>query len=119
MPYTATWTNANDQGRLNPGEHIVRLCDAAEIASAVNRRRLLTYQGQQNFSSAIYSGARVGADLLAGEVLDVDRVHYYRAHLQSAAHAIAEKLPLAGYFIWSLLDNFEWGPGYSTRCGLP
>jgi beta-glucosidase len=53
-----------------------------------------------------------------GEVLDTDRALYYRQYLQSAAQAVAEKLPLKGYFIWSLLDNFEWGMGYSARCGF-
>ena len=53
-----------------------------------------------------------------GEVLDLERVLYYRLHLQSAARAVAEGLPLKGYFIWSLLDNFEWGLGYSERCGF-
>jgi len=64
------------------------------------------------------NGCAVDDELVNGEVLDVDRVHYYRAHLRSAAQAIAEKLPVAGYFIWSLLDNFEWGMGYSSRCGF-
>jgi beta-glucosidase len=56
--------------------------------------------------------------LVNGEVQDLERVLYYRLHLQSAARAVAEKLPLKGYFIWSLLDNFEWSVGYSERCGF-
>lgn len=53
-----------------------------------------------------------------GEILDVDRVTYLREHLQAAHRAIGEKFPLKGYFLWSLLDNFEWAYGYSKRFGI-
>ena len=59
MTYNATWTNGNAQGRLEGGLHRPRLCDGQELASAINRRRLLTYQAQQDFSSHLYSGAIV------------------------------------------------------------
>ena len=53
-----------------------------------------------------------------GRVRDGRRVHYLLGHLRAAAGAIAEGAPLAGYFHWSLLDNFEWGHGYTKRFGL-
>ncbi len=59
MSYTPTWTNANAQGRLDAGVHAVCLCDAQELALAIDRRRLLTYQGEQDFSSYVQSGAWV------------------------------------------------------------
>jgi beta-glucosidase len=40
------------------------------------------------------------------------------AHLVAAAHALREGVPLRGYFIRSLMDNFEWGHGYTQRFGL-
>jgi beta-glucosidase len=55
---------------------------------------------------------------LGGEVLDTDRLVYLRAHFQSAARAVAEGWPLKGYFVWSLLDNFEWAYGYTRRFGI-
>ncbi|MFP4215556.1 MAG: hypothetical protein ACOCWV_03050 [Planctomycetota bacterium] len=61
MPYDPTWNNANAAGTVEPGVHAIRLSDAAELASAVNRRRLLTYQHAQDFSSQIASGAFVRA----------------------------------------------------------
>ena len=64
------------------------------------------------------NGCGLQDQLVNGEVQDLERVLYYRLHLQSAARAVAEKLPLKGYFIWSLLDNFEWSVGYSERCGF-
>jgi beta-glucosidase len=46
------------------------------------------------------------------------RVDYYRDHLRAARDAIADGVPLRGYFAWSLLDNFEWSHGYSKRFGI-
>lgn len=53
-----------------------------------------------------------------GEVLDTDRVMYLRNHFIAAQRAVSEGYPLHGYFVWSLLDNFEWKHGYSKRFGL-
>src|SRR5581483_4936277 len=53
-----------------------------------------------------------------GHVDDTDRVMYLRTHLAEAQRAIAEGWPLRGYFLWSLMDNFEWKYGYERRFGL-
>ncbi|MEM6822256.1 MAG: GH1 family beta-glucosidase [Verrucomicrobiota bacterium] len=53
-----------------------------------------------------------------GEVLDTDRLMYLRQHFLSAARAVEEGWPLKGYFVWSLLDNFEWAHGLSRRFGI-
>ncbi len=53
-----------------------------------------------------------------GQVVDPLRIAYYQAHLDSVSKAIAAGVPLKGYFAWSLMDNFEWGFGYSKRFGL-
>lgn len=53
-----------------------------------------------------------------GRVADVRRIDYLRGHLAAASRAIADGVPLAGYFAWSLLDNFEWAHGYAKRFGL-
>ncbi|HEX2914561.1 MAG TPA: GH1 family beta-glucosidase [Chloroflexia bacterium] len=62
-------------------------------------------------------------DMLVSEagspaVHDPDRLEYLRDHFSAALKAIQEGVPLSGYFIWSLLDNFEWAFGYSRRFGL-
>lgn len=49
---------------------------------------------------------------------DLDRILYLRCYLRELHHAIAEGLPVRGYFHWSLLDNFEWSNGYTKRLGL-
>ena len=53
-----------------------------------------------------------------GEVIDTDRILYLREYLRTAHRAISEGYPLKGYFLWSLMDNFEWGRGYTHRFGI-
>jgi beta-glucosidase len=53
-----------------------------------------------------------------GRVHDERRVAYLREHFRAAARAIQAGVPLRGYFVWSLLDNFEWAEGYSKRFGI-
>src|ERR1700683_688275 len=53
-----------------------------------------------------------------GEVNDLERVRYLHLHLEAAARAIRDGATLAGYYLWSLLDNFEWGYGYQKRFGI-
>src|SRR5450631_1560381 len=51
-------------------------------------------------------------------VHDARRENYYREYLTQAHTALSEGVPLAGYFAWSLMDNFEWSEGYSKRFGI-
>jgi beta-glucosidase len=53
-----------------------------------------------------------------GRVHDQRRIEYLQAHFAAAHKAIAEGVPLEGYFVWSLMDNFEWARGYTQRFGL-
>jgi beta-glucosidase len=53
-----------------------------------------------------------------GRVRDPERQGYLESHIGSVARAVAEDVPVKGYFVWSLLDNFEWAHGYSKRFGL-
>ena len=53
-----------------------------------------------------------------GRIDDIGRVMYLRNHLTHLQRAAAEGFPIKGYFLWSLLDNFEWSVGYSKRFGI-
>jgi beta-glucosidase len=53
-----------------------------------------------------------------GCVRDTDRVRYLARHVAAASEALDAGVPLTGYYVWSLLDNFEWSLGYSRRFGL-
>ncbi len=53
-----------------------------------------------------------------GMVYDSDRVMFLRNYLTMLQRATSEGVPVRGYFVWSLFDNFEWADGYATRFGL-
>jgi len=53
-----------------------------------------------------------------GEIKDARRVSYLKRHLAQAHRAIQEGVPLKGYYVWSLLDNFEWAEGMAQRFGI-
>jgi beta-glucosidase len=53
-----------------------------------------------------------------GRIDDTDRVMYLRNHLTQLHRAAEEGYPIKGYFLWSLMDNFEWADGYSKRFGI-
>ncbi|MFE5118745.1 GH1 family beta-glucosidase [Streptomyces sp. NPDC056669] len=53
-----------------------------------------------------------------GTIDDPERQDYLVQHLAACASAARKGAPLAGYFAWSLLDNFEWAYGYDKRFGL-
>jgi beta-glucosidase len=53
-----------------------------------------------------------------GKVYDTDRVMYLRNYLTQLQRATAEAVPVRGYFLWSLMDNFEWADGYTNRFGI-
>ncbi|HEX8982797.1 MAG TPA: GH1 family beta-glucosidase [Ktedonobacterales bacterium] len=53
-----------------------------------------------------------------GHIADTRRVRYLRDHLCAVERAIDHGVPVAGYFAWSLIDNYEWAMGYSKRFGL-
>jgi beta-glucosidase len=53
-----------------------------------------------------------------GDINDEERVSYLDRHFRAAHQAIEQGVDLAGYFVWSLLDNFEWAEGYSKRFGI-
>ena len=64
------------------------------------------------------NGAAFADQLEPDGVHDWRRVAYLQSHFAAAARAQAEGVPLHGYFIWSLMDNFEWGYGYTQRFGI-
>ena len=53
-----------------------------------------------------------------GEIQDTARIAYLSEHVAAALRARRAGVPLEGFFVWSLLDNFEWAQGYSGRFGL-
>ncbi|MEO6349060.1 MAG: family 1 glycosylhydrolase [Candidatus Limnocylindrales bacterium] len=53
-----------------------------------------------------------------GRVRDNDRISYLERHLEAVADARDAGVPVTGYYVWSLLDNYEWSLGYTKRFGV-
>jgi beta-glucosidase len=64
------------------------------------------------------NGAAFDDQVVAGEVRDTRRIQYLETHLAAVADAVQAGVPVRGYFVWSLLDNFEWAQGYTKRFGI-
>ena len=64
------------------------------------------------------NGAAYPDRVVDGRVMDTDRIRYLASHLGALADAIASGVDVRGYFVWSLLDNFEWAEGYTKRFGI-
>jgi len=74
-----------------------------------NRTFIITENGWGN---ATQSNAEV-------DLKDIERCNFYRDYISNvSAAAIYDNIKIAAYFAWSLIDNFEWADGYSTRFGL-
>jgi beta-glucosidase len=61
------------------------------------------------------SNDQVAAD---GQIYDSDRIMYLRNYMTQLRRAISGGVPVKGYFLWSVLDNFEWADGYKKRFGI-
>jgi beta-glucosidase len=64
------------------------------------------------------NGCSADDPLVGGRVDDADRVMFLRNYIGQLHRAVAEGYPLHGYFLWSLMDNFEWADGYTKRFGI-
>ena len=64
------------------------------------------------------NGAAYDVPKIDGSIADSLRRSYLERHLAEIHRAIADGVPVDGYFVWSLLDNFEWAHGYSKRFGI-
>jgi beta-glucosidase len=64
------------------------------------------------------NGASADDPIVHGRIDDADRIMYLRNYIGQFHRAVAEGYPLRGYFLWSLMDNFEWADGYTKRFGI-
>ncbi|MDN4501028.1 GH1 family beta-glucosidase [Alteromonadaceae bacterium BrNp21-10] len=64
------------------------------------------------------NGAATDDEIIDGSVDDQQRINYIQGHLLAVHQAIEAGVDIQGYFVWSLLDNFEWAEGYVKRFGI-
>jgi beta-glucosidase len=119
------------------------VCAAPEVADVNRPRPLVTAQGEPTdmgwevYPQGLYetlvrnsreyghtpiyiteNGAAYDVPNVDGSIADSLRRSYLEQHLAEMHRALADGVPLEGYFVWSLLDNFEWAHGYSKRFGI-
>ena len=116
-PGGSPWVAAHDvvfSGRGRPRTQM-----GWEIEPAGLRRVLETLRGYE--APPIYiteNGAAYEDAVVAGAIDDADRTAYVEAHVEAALAGRADGVDVRGYFLWSLLDNYEWAWGYSRRFGI-
>ena len=100
--------------------HRVRLAGRPRRPARAAHRRCGTGTATRCRRSTITESGCAYDDVLDadGRCDDPDRIAYLDAHLRAVAAAIADGVDVRGYFVWSLLDNFEWAEGYTKRFGL-
>jgi beta-glucosidase len=85
-------------------------------------QRMLVRVAQDYAPPSIYvteNGAAFGdVRVHDGRIHDPERTAYLESHLGAVERAIEQGAPVNGYFVWSMLDNFEWAFGYSKRFGI-
>jgi beta-glucosidase len=116
---TSPWPGADGVDfLLPPGRRTAMgwVCDASGLGELLRRvdRDLPGVPIAITENGAAYEDVP-GAD---GVVDDRERIRYLREHLAAVAHAIRDGVDVRGYFVWSLLDNFEWAYGYDKRFGI-
>ena len=84
-------------------------------------RKLLLWISERYGNPPIYiteNGCATPDEVRDGEVHDPMRIGYLRGYLGAVSEAIEQGADVRGYFVWSLLDNFEWASGYDKRFGM-
>jgi len=124
--YTRSFRRADPAGLDPTGEEArIEGVDRTEMDWEIypdGLHEMLSRVHREYHPSALYvteSGAAF-PDVLteSGAVHDERRRAYLESHFAAAQRLVAEGVPLRGYFVWSLLDNFEWAEGYGKRFGL-
>jgi beta-glucosidase len=117
----------DDPGGAAPHARMVAVPDATQTAMGWEvhpdgLEQLLVRVATEYKASRVYvteSGSAWPDEVEAnGRIEDKDRLVYLEEHLAAGVRAARRGTPLAGYFVWSLLDNFEWAYGYAKRFGL-
>jgi beta-glucosidase len=113
------WVGATDVEKIDTGRPKTAM--GWEI-DATGLQEIVTRLARDYSAPPLYiteNGAAFPDEVMTdGHIRDVGRVRYLDAHVRAAKRAIDDGIDLRGYFVWSLMDNFEWAWGYDRRFGL-
>ena len=103
-----------------PPDNVPRTPIGWPIVPSAFRDTLLDIHGRFRLPIYVLENGTAGDDRLneRGQIEDPGRIAYLQAYTDAMQEAIAAGADVRGYFVWSLLDNFEWASGYSQRFGL-
>jgi beta-glucosidase len=111
-PLGFAWADAPPEARRSPIGWQLDPVAFRDALIDIHRRYRLPIYVTENGAGA------VEAPNEAGEILDRERIEYLKSYGEALREAVAAGADVRGYFVWSLLDNFEWGAGYANRFGL-
>ncbi len=123
------------QGQSSPSQKAYAGCDGAEFLDRGLRRTAVGWEIDPDGLHAVLAMVRDGypeiplyvtengtampdTKVVDGALHDPDRIEYLDSHLRAALRAIADGIDLRGYFVWTLMDNWEWAEGFGAKFGL-
>lgn len=124
--YTRTWARASDRSPLGfelveppPGTEITAM-GWEVVPEALTRLLIELKESYGNPPVAITENGAAFDDGVPGTdaVEDVPRARYLARHLRAVQRAVQEGCDVQGYFLWTLVDNFEWAEGFTRRFGI-
>lgn len=124
--YEPTWVRASADA---PGYEIIEMPKSYPKMAAAwlefgpagmywSPKHLQSLWGAKSIYITENGAASLDVPTAKGEVLDIDRVLFLRSYLAQLQRAVSEGIPVKGYFLWSLIDNYEWSDGYAMRFGI-
>jgi beta-glucosidase len=124
--YDPTWIRASEG---EPGYHVVDMPQSYPHMAALwlafgpegmywSPKHLHALWGVKEIYITENGAASLDVPNKQGEVLDVDRIEFLRSYLAQLQRVVSEGVPVKGYFLWSLIDNYEWSDGYAMRFGI-
>ena len=113
------WVGASDVVKLDTGRPKTRMGWEIDPTGLHDVLRRLADEYDSPPLYITENGAAFDDEVTSdGEVHDAERVGYLDAHIRAAKQAIDDGTDLRGYFVWTLMDNFEWSWGFDRRFGV-
>lgn len=111
---------SDDPNQLEPPEDCEKTAMGWEVYPQGLKDLLLQLHNDYRLPPILITENGLASDdhLVDGEVNDEQRIRYLQTHMDAVTEAVEAGVNITGYFVWSLLDNFEWALGYEKRFGI-